>query len=89
MRHLLWCIGWMTILLLKSDVNGAIETIYWIKIHLSFKGKCVGRRKLSFKQKVKNKCIEILGFLIAIIILFATYGIILLTLKIILKTLIT
>lgn len=70
-EHLFWEIGWMAIQLLKGNIDGAIEMTYWIRIHLSFSGKCVGKSKLSFKQQVKNKCVAVFGLLITVGFLFA------------------
>jgi len=62
-EHLLWEVGWMSIQLLKGNIDGAIEMTYWIRIHLTYSGKCVSKSKLSFKQQVKNKCVEMVGAL--------------------------
>lgn len=69
-EHLFWEIGWMSIQLLKGNIDGAIEMTYWIRIHLSFSSKCVGKSKLSFKQQVKNKCVAVFGLLITVGFLF-------------------
>lgn len=69
-EHLFWEIGWMVIQLLKGNIDGAIEITYWIRIHLSFSGKCVGKSKLSFKQQVKNKCVAGFGIMVTVGLLF-------------------
>ena len=69
-EHLFWEIGWMVIQLLKWNIDGVIEMTYWIRIHLSFSGKCMRKSKLSFKQQVKNKCVAGFGLLITIGLLF-------------------
>ena len=69
-EHLFWEIGWMSIQLLKGNIDGAIEMTYWIRIHLTYSGKCVGKSKLSFKQQVKNKCVAVFGLLITVGFLF-------------------
>ena len=69
-EHLLWEVGWMSIQLLKGNIDGAIEMTYWIRIHLTYSGKCVSKSKLSFKQQVKNKCVAVFGLLITVGFLF-------------------
>ena len=62
-EHLLWEVGWMIIQFCKGNIEGAIEMTYWIRIHLTYSGKCVSKSKLSLKQWVQNKCVEMVGAL--------------------------
>jgi len=76
--YLFWEIGWMTIQLLKGNINGTIEMLYWIRIHLTYDGKYISKTKLSLTQIIKNICIEIVGLIVTLGILFLTIMFILL-----------
>jgi hypothetical protein len=64
-EHLFWEIGWAFIALLKGNVSGAAEMFFWIKIHLTYSGKC-SCEKTSFLAEVKVKCIAIVGLLVVL-----------------------
>jgi hypothetical protein len=67
---LFWEIGQMTIQFLIGNVKGAIEMIYWIKIHFLYRGECVKESNLPVVLIIKNKCIEIIGVIIVFGFLF-------------------
>jgi hypothetical protein len=69
-EYLCWNIGWMIIQFFKGNINGAIEMTYWIRIHITYRGKCVSKPKLPLIQIIKNKCIETVGLITILGILF-------------------
>ena len=69
-EYLFFGIGLMTIQFIKGNIDGAVEITYWVRIHLSYRGKCVGKSKLSFIHIVKNKLIELLGIIVILSVLF-------------------
>lgn len=77
-EHSLYLIGWTVIELIRFNFNGVIEMIYWIRIHLTYSGKCISQAKLSFVQSLKNTCVELLGAVTIVIFIMILIKIILL-----------
>ncbi len=67
--HLFWCLGAFYLSILRFDFKDAIELHYFIRIHLCYKSKLIGRVKLPFKRRFKNLLISLFGFCLSILIL--------------------
>ena len=55
MEHLFWEVGWVVISLLKGNIQGAHEMLYWIRVHLLYPGKSVSQKQplfIIFNQKI-------------------------------------
>lgn len=68
--HLFWLIGWEVKCLFLFDLENAVDTLWWIRIHLSC--TCVEiekGRELSFKEKVSNWTHISLGIITVVSIL--------------------
>lgn len=61
---ILWHLGNATICLLKFNLDGAIETMQWLQIHLTYSGKKLYTRKLPIKRRIQNVMIKMVGWLV-------------------------
>ena len=66
-EHLFWEIGWAFISLLKGNVSGAIEMLYWIKIHVTYQGERIPVR-LTLAESIKMRCIAIIGLSLVVFV---------------------
>lgn len=64
-KHTLWLIGWIIICIIKLDKESAIDTFFWLKIHLNckFSVRFDLKRELSLNQQIENFFVRLIGYL--------------------------
>ena len=73
-RHFFWLIGWSVWCLIQFDFDNFIDTIFWLRIHLTCRASCIGRTKLGIKQEVINFIIVLVGFITFCLIIFLLFN---------------
>ncbi|MBA7627100.1 hypothetical protein ES703_34562 [subsurface metagenome] len=68
-KHLFWMLGNMYLNFLKGDIKNAIDSYYWIRIHVTYKSKLVKYTKSPFWQRMKMNTIVIFGILFTVFLL--------------------
>lgn len=68
-RHLFWLVGWSFWCLIQLDFDNLIDTMFWMKIHLTCKFQVSGRHDVGRKQEVINFFVILVGFAIYCLIL--------------------
>lgn len=66
---LTWHIGYCVILIIRFDFGGIPEIMYWMKMHMTYKGKKIGTVKLPIKRRIKNVIINMLGWFVIALVL--------------------
>jgi len=69
-RHFFWLIGWSVWCLIQLDFDNFIDTLFWLRIHLTCKPDCVGRAEVGIKQEIINAIVTLLGFIVFCLIIF-------------------
>lgn len=63
-------LGAMYIDFIKGDFNNGIDDWYWIRIHLSYRGKRIGGKPVPFIRRVEVFLITLFGLVITLSTLF-------------------
>lgn len=56
LKHFFWLIGWSFWCLIQLDIDNCIDTLFWLKIHLTYQFSVSTENdlELSKKQKIIN-----------------------------------
>lgn len=74
-KQLCWFIGNLFIGIFKIDYKDITEALYFVRFHFIYSNKCIIKSKLTLNKWLKNKFIELIGFIIIFIILLLFYKI--------------
>ena len=53
-KHLFWLIGWSFWCLIQLDFYDFLDTLFWMRIHLTCKSNFIGKIKVGLKQEIVN-----------------------------------
>ncbi len=82
-RHLFWLIGWGFWCLIQLDFDSLIDTMFWLKIHLTCRAQSVGRFDVGRKQKAINFFVISAGFIVYCLLLLAIINLFLMVKKLV------
>lgn len=67
LKHFFWLIGWSFWCLIQLDIDNCIDTLFWLKIHLTYQFSVSTENdlELSKKQKIINFFVILAGIFIS------------------------
>ena len=68
--HFFWLLGVLYLNILKLNFKEAVDTYYWIRIHILYRGMPTGKRYISVQERIKITLYQLAGLLLSIVILY-------------------
>lgn len=71
--HLFWMLGKMYLCFLTGQIDNGVDCWYWVRIHLAYKSRFVGKNRMPLRLVVRNFLFKIWGLGVSVALIFGVY----------------